>query len=117
MGGLHRVVISAREAIVVEAGFADGDHARGAGQRAQGNESPGFSFGGGAGVNANGGVNGGVRLGKRHCAAAAFERGADGDDARHTRLRGPLDEGVDFSLKFGKIEMGMGVDEHGGGSL
>jgi len=53
-----------------------------------------------------------VALGQGDGLAAALDTGADGDDPLNTRLRCPGEDGVDFSLKFGKIEVGVGVDQH-----
>ena len=64
-------------------------------------------------MDAHCGVDARKPLRQRHGAPASFDAGADGDHPRHAHLPGAGDDSVDVPGEIGKIEMGMGVDDHG----
>ncbi len=81
---------NARQTMIIETGFTDGDDAWILRQFAQGRCHIFFGFPGISGMNADHGVNVGILFGDLDRAAAAFDGGADGDDARYAGRGGAL---------------------------
>ena len=98
--------------MVVEPGFAKGDDARVLREDPQFIDEVVLRLGSRIGMHADHRVDLGIFLRERHGPAAAFDAGADGDDAGHARRLGPRQHGVEIRGEIGEVEMRVGVDQH-----
>ena len=102
--------------VVVEADFADGDDARMLGEALHAVEVGGGEQARLVGVDADGSVNPGVALGEWDGAGEVVGAIAiaDGEEGADAGVVGALDGGVAIGGELGAVEMGVGVEEHGG---
>ena len=102
----------AGEAVVIEPGLAEPDDARTLREGAEVVDEAGRGFTGGVRVDADDGEDLRILLGEGDRAAAAFDRGADAEDAGDAGGGGALEKGGEVVGELGEVEMGVGVGEH-----
>ncbi len=101
--------IAAGQSKVVDAGFANGHHFGVRAEFAQFGAHVIRCFGEVVGMPPHHGIQRRVHLGESNGALAAFEIGADGDDARYARRRRALDQPGDVLHEIGKSQMRVGI--------
>jgi hypothetical protein len=102
---------AAVQAVVVEPGLADADHARVGGQLHQFLEAR-LAHALVVGVHADRGPQLGVLLGQRQHLRELLQRGADADGLRHLRRAHLRQQFGELLPELGKAEVAMRVDEH-----
>ena len=109
-----RLLRTARQAVVIEAGFADRDDARMLRQRAQRREKSSGASSADSRMNADCRQDHwDISAARLDRPAAALDGGADRDDPRHARgFAARASTSVEIVGEIGKIEMRVGVDQH-----
>ena len=101
---------NARQTMIIQTGFTDGDDARILRQFAQGRYHIFFSLPGLSGVNPDHGVNVGILFRDLDRAAAARNGSSDRDDARYACVSRAAKNITEIWRKIRIIEVGVGFD-------
>lgn len=106
--------IAAGKVVVVQSGFPDGHDFRVIGQIGQLTEEiHGALIKDVARMESDDGINIVVLFGDGQRLAATLPIDADGDDAVHSLLAGPGDDGIELSVELREVEMRVGIGQHG----